>query len=150
MMVFPDERVVTRCNVVSEKIIGAAIEVHRHFGPGLLEGAYEACLCRELELRSLRFQRQVLLPVHYKGIQVECGFRLDILVEDLVILELKTVDHVEKIHESQLLTYLKIRELYLGIVLNFREELLKKGIHRVINPSAGNNLNQLPTLKNSL
>ncbi len=143
MLELPDARIVERCNAVSEKIIGAAIEVHRHFGPGLLESAYEAFLCREMTLRGLQVRQQVALPVSYKGVQVECGYRLDILVDGLVIVELKSVERVEPIHEAQLLTYLKLSDLYLGLLLNFREELLKKGIHRVINPRAGNNLSQL-------
>lgn len=143
MLELPDERIVERCNAVTEKIIGAAIEVHRHFGPGLLESAYEAFLCREMTLRGLQVKSQVALPVSYKGVQVECGYRLDILVNELVIVELKSVERVEPIHEAQLLTYLKLSNLYLGLLLNFREELLKKGIHRVINPRAGNNISQL-------
>ena len=142
-MELPDERVVERCNLVSGKIIGAAIEVHRHFGPGLLESAYEAFLCREMNLRGLECKRQIDLPARYKGVEVECGYRIDILVEGLIIIELKTVDRVESVHEAQLLTYLKLSQRYLGLVLNFREELLKKGIHRVINPKAGHNLDQI-------
>lgn len=143
MFEVPDQGVVARCNLVSDKIIGSAIEVHRHFGPGLLESAYEAFLCREMTLRGLEVRQQVAVPVRYKGVQVECGYRLDVLVEELVVVELKSVERVESIHEAQLLTYLKLSNLYLGLLLNFREELLKKGIHRVINPKAGNNLNQL-------
>lgn len=92
---------------LTEKIIGAAIEVHRALGPGLLESAYEECLCRELNLRGLAFQRQVSLPVEYKGVKLDCGYRLDLVVQDAVVLELKCVDHVLPVHEAQLLTYLK-------------------------------------------
>ncbi|HEX8464228.1 MAG TPA: GxxExxY protein [Abditibacterium sp.] len=143
-MEIPDERVVDCCNAVSEKIIGAAIEVHRHFGPGLLESAYEAFLCREMTLRGLEVRSQVPLPVNYKGVRVECGYRVDILVNGLIIIELKAVERLEPIHEAQLLTYLKLSNLYLGLLFNFREELLKTGINRVINFKAGNNLNQIP------
>ena len=142
-MEFPDERVVNCCNALSEKIIGAAIEVHRTFGPGLLESAYEAFLCRELTLRGLEVRSQVPLPVTYKGVWVECGYRVDILVNGILIVELKSVERIEPIHEAQLLTYLKLSNLYLGLLLNFREELLKKGIHRVVNSNAGHNLNQI-------
>jgi GxxExxY protein len=89
---------------LTEKVIGAAIEVHRTLGPGLLESAYEECLCRELDLRGLAFQRQVPLPVEYKGVKLDCGYRLDLVVQDLVVLELKCVDHIRPVHEAQLLT----------------------------------------------
>ena len=96
-----------RSDELSNRIIGAAIEVHRILGPGLLESAYEECLCCELTLQNILFERQKPLPVTYKGIYLDCGYRLDILVEKLVIVELKTVEHIEPIHEAQLLTYLK-------------------------------------------
>lgn len=141
--VFPDERIVARCNEVSDQIIGAAIEVHRHFGSGLLESAYEGAMERELELRGLRCERQLTLPVHYKGRCLEQGFRLDLRVEKLIIIELKAVEKILPIHESQMLTYLRISELVLGLILNFGQPRLKDGIARIINPQAGNNLSLL-------
>lgn len=117
----------------SKEIIGAAIEVHRNLGPGLLESAYEECLCRELVIRGLTFERQKPLPLSYKGIKLDCGYRLDIVVEGLVILELKAVDRIEPIHEAQLLTYLKLAKLKLGILINFNVPVLKNGIKRIVN-----------------
>jgi GxxExxY protein len=93
---------------LTEKVIGAAIEVHRALGPGLLESAYEECLCRELDLRELAFQRQVPLPVEYKGVKLDCGYRLDLIVQEAVVLELKCVERILPVHEAQLLTYLKL------------------------------------------
>lgn len=118
---------------LSNKIIGAAIEVHRLLGPGLLESAYEECLSRELELRGIKVQRQVILPIEYKGIKIESAYRLDLLVEDRIIIELKSVAAIEPIHESQLLTYLKLTKLWLGLVINFNVPLLKDGIKRIVN-----------------
>ena len=93
---------------LTEEIIGGAIEVHRHLGPGLLESVYEECLCHELELRGLSFERQKRLPVEYKGIKLDCGYRIDVAVENKVIVELKCVDTVTAVHEAQLLTYLRL------------------------------------------
>src|ERR1700704_267951 len=95
-------------DLLTEKVIGAAIEVHRHLGPGLLESAYEECLCHELHLRGLGFQRQVDLPVDYKGLKLNCGYKIDLLVQDEVILEPKAVEKLLPIHQAQLLTYLKL------------------------------------------
>jgi GxxExxY protein len=117
-------------NQVTEAIIGAAIEVHKALGPGLLESAYEECLCRELELRDVAYQRQVALPVAYKGVELDCGYRLDVLVENLVVVEIKTVEVVLPIHEAQLLTYLKLGEWQVGLIINFNVPLLKQGIFR--------------------
>lgn len=117
----------------SNEIIGAAIEVHRHLGPGLLESAYEECLCRELAIRGLSFERQKPLAVLYKDVKLDCGYRLDIVVERLVILELKAVDRIEPIHEAQLLTYLRLSNLKLGILLNFNVSIMKNGIERLVN-----------------
>jgi GxxExxY protein len=122
-----------RINGLTEMIIGAAIEVHRQLGPGLLESAYEQCLCHELTLRSLNFQRQVPLPVSYKGILLDCGYRIDILVESLVVVELKTVDELHPIHEAQLLTYLKLLKAPVGLLINFQVPLLKDGLKRIAN-----------------
>ena len=118
---------------MSEQILGAAIEVHRVLEPGLLESAYEECLCHELSLRDLAFQRQVDLPVRYKGLNLDCDFRLDIFVEQKVIVELKTVESLSPIHEAQLLTYLKMTDCKLGLLLNFNAPLLRNGIKRFAN-----------------
>ena len=115
------------CEELTEKIIGAAIEVHRALGPGLLESAYEECLCREFSLRGLAFQRQVPLPVEYKGIKLDCGYRLDLVVQDEVILELKCVEHVLPVHDAQLLTYLKLTRKRVGLFINFNVAALVKG-----------------------
>jgi len=112
---------------LTEKVIGAAIEVHRALGPGLLESAYEECLCRELDLRGLAFQRQVPLPVEYKGVKLDCGYRLDLVVQDLVVLELKCVDHILPVHEAQLLTYLKLTGKHVGMIINFNVSVLVRG-----------------------
>ena len=118
---------------MSKEIIGAAIEVHRHLGAGILESAYEECLCKELEIRNIAFERQKPLAVVYKGITLDCGYKLDIVVEGKVILELKSVNKIEPIHDAQLLTYLKLAGLKLGILLNFNVPVLKDGIKRIVN-----------------
>ncbi|HMO83553.1 MAG TPA: GxxExxY protein [Lacipirellulaceae bacterium] len=117
---------------LTSEIIAAAIEVHRDFGPGLLESAYEACLCRELSTRGLSFRPQVSLPVQYKGVQLDCGYRLDLVVEDLVVLELKCVSELTDLHKAQLLTYLKLSGKSVGLILNFNVPLMKQGIHRMV------------------
>jgi len=119
-------------NELTEKIIGACIEVHRALGPGLLESAYEQCLCHELCLRGLSFARQTLLSVNYKGIQLDCGYRIDVTVEQKVILELKTVERLLPIHEAQLLTYLRLSGLTLGLLINFNVPVLKEGLKRIV------------------
>ena len=117
----------------SKEIIGAVIEVHRHLGPGLLESAFEECMSHELNLRGLSFERQKPLALTYKGKNLDCGYRLDLVVEGLVILELKAVERIEPIHEAQLLTYLKLSDLKLGILINFNVPVLKNGIKRLVN-----------------
>ncbi|MEW6667907.1 MAG: GxxExxY protein [Thermodesulfobacteriota bacterium] len=117
-------------NDLTGKVIGAAIEVHKILGPGLLESAYEECLCHELDLRRIRYKRQQAVPVEYKGVHLDCGYRIDLLVEDLVILELKSVDRLEPIHEAQILTYLKLTGLKVGLLINFNVPVLKEGIRR--------------------
>jgi len=117
---------------ITEKIIGAAIEVHKTIGPGLLESAYEECLAYELRLRKLDFERQVALPVTYKGVRLDCGYRLDFLVEKAVVLELKAVETVEPIHEAQVLTYLKLGGWTVGLLINFNVPVLKHGIKRIV------------------
>jgi GxxExxY protein len=113
-------------------IIGAAIEVHRHLGAGLLESAYEECLCHELRLRGLGFERQVSLPVSYKGLQLDCGYRIDLIVEREIVLELKAVEKLLPVHEAQLPTYLKISGKHIGLLINFNVPLLTQGIIRRI------------------
>ncbi len=119
-------------NTLTGQIIGAAIEVHKNLGPGLLESAYEECLCHELTLRKLAYKRQLPLPVKYKGLRLDCGYRIDMLVENLVILELKSVEKLEPIHEAQLLTYLKLAGIKVGLLINFNVSVLKNGIKRLI------------------
>jgi len=119
-------------NRITEQIIGAAIEVHRALGPGLLESAYEECLCRELSLREIPFERQRPLPVEYKGTTLDCGYRLDLLVMGTVVVEIKAVESIEPIHEAQLLTYLKLGGWKLGLLINFNVPVLKDGIRRRI------------------
>ncbi|RYX86011.1 GxxExxY protein [bacterium] len=135
------------CNRVSSAVIGAAIEVHRHLGAGLLESAYEDCLEWELKLRGYDVQRQVMLPIEYKGLLVKRAFRLDLLVENIIIVEMKAEPRIEPIFETQLNTYLRLSNLYLGLILNFQAARLKEGgIKRVINPHAANNLEQVKHL----
>ncbi|HOV87909.1 MAG TPA: GxxExxY protein [Syntrophobacteraceae bacterium] len=117
----------------SHKIIGAAIEVHRVLGPGLLESAYEECLCRELSIQEIPYERQKPLPICYKTIVLDCGYRLDLVVAGKVIVELKAVERLDAIHEAQLLTYLKLSSLKLGILINFNVPVLKQGIKRMVN-----------------
>ena len=117
---------------LTEKVIGAAIEVHRHLGPGVLESAYEECLCWELSQARLIVERQVPLPIAYKGINLEVGYRLDLVVEKQLIVELKTVERLLPIHEAQLLTYLKLSGIKTGLLLNFNSAVLKDGIKRMV------------------
>jgi GxxExxY protein len=125
-----DARRVAELNRISSTVIGAAIEVHRALGPGLLESAYEECLCKELTIRGIPFEHQRPLPVEYKGVRVDCGYRLDLLVQDLVVVELKAVDELLPIHEAQLMTYLKLGGWHLGLLINFNVDVLKHGIRR--------------------
>lgn len=120
-------------NKISEEIIGAAMQVHTTLGPGLLESAYEACLKYELEKRGLKVLSQVGLPVIYDGIKIDVGYRLDLLVEDVVIVELKAVKELIPLHNAQLLSYLKLSELQLGLLINFNVVRLKSGIKRMVN-----------------
>jgi GxxExxY protein len=120
-------------NEISEKIIGAAIEVHRILGPGLLESVYEDALCHELHLRKINFIRQRSVPIPYKGIKLNTDLRLDLIVEDKVIVELKAKEELSVINKPQLLTYLRLTDKHLGLIINFHVELLRDGIHRVVN-----------------
>lgn len=115
---------------VTRAVIGAAIAVHRVLGPGLLESAYQACLAHELGRRDIVFQREVVLPVDYEGVRLDCGYRLDFVVADSVILEIKSVDKVNNLHLAQLLTYLRLSGKPHGLLINFNEELLKHGLYR--------------------
>jgi GxxExxY protein len=120
-------------NDLTGAVIAAAIEVHKILGPGLLESTYEECLCRELELRKISFERQRELPVEYKGLGLDCGYRLDVIVEKKVILELKAAEALLPIHQAQLLTYLKLTGLKIGLLINFNVPVLKEGIKRISN-----------------
>ncbi len=122
-----------KINKITEKIIGAAIAVHRALGPGLLESAYEACLAFELVDREMSVERQKALPVVYRGVNVDCGYRIDLLVENVVIVELKAVERLDPIHEAQLLSYLKLSGCKVGLLINFNVKILKTGIRRFIN-----------------
>ena len=123
----------TTINELSGIVIGAAIEVHKVLGPGLLESAYETCLCHELQLRNIIFERQKPLPVIYKGDNLDCGYRLDVVVQGILVLEVKAYDRIEPIHQAQLLTYLKLSGLSLGLLLNFNVPVMRDGIVRVAN-----------------
>ena len=117
---------------VTDKAIGAAIEVHRRLGPGLMESVYEECLCYELQQAGLWFQRQVQLPITYKGIKLDAGYRMDVVVADAVVLELKAVESLLPVHSAQLLTYLKLSGKSVGLLLNFNETTLRKGLRRLV------------------
>ena len=117
---------------LTHRIIGAAIEVHRQLGPGLLESAYEECLARELSLREILFERQKAISVVYKGVKLECGYRIDLLVERRIVLELKSIEEIAPIHEAVVLTYLKLSGNTLGLLINFHVPVLKDGIRRYI------------------
>jgi GxxExxY protein len=118
---------------VSEAVLGAAIEVHRELGPGLLESVYEMALCRELWIRQVKVERQVPVPVAYKGEELDCRIRIDVLVESSVVVEVKAVEKLAPIHRAQLLTYLKLTGHPVGLLLNFNTELLKHGMRRILN-----------------
>ncbi len=120
------------CNRITETIIGRAIAVHRALGPGLLESAYEACLAYELNEVGLNVERQKEVPVVYRGVHLDCGYRIDLLVNGLVVVELKSVDQLVPIHEAQLLSYLKLSGCRVGLLLNFNVRLLRDGIKRMV------------------
>ena len=117
-------------NEITEAIIGSSIEVHRELGPGLLESAYRQCLCHELTLRGMPFVCERPLPVAYKGLRLDCGYRVDLVVADAVVVELKTVDRLAPVHDAQLLTYLRLGGWKVGMLINFNVGLLRNGIHR--------------------
>jgi len=118
---------------LSHEVIGAAIEVHRALGPGMLESVYELALCRELWLRSIEVERQVNVPIFYKGRPLECGLKLDLLVNRRIIVEVKSVDKITNIQKAQVLTYLRLRQLWLGLLINFNVEILRDGVRRILN-----------------
>jgi len=120
-------------NELTGSVIGAAIEVHKALGPGLLESVYEECLCHELNLRGIPYQRQKEIPIEYKGSKIDCGYRIDILVAETLILEIKACESLQRIHEAQLLTYLKLTGLKVGLLINFNVPVLKEGIKRIAN-----------------
>jgi GxxExxY protein len=120
-------------NDLTREVIGAAIEVHKALGPGLLESAYEECLCHELKLRGIQFERQVELPIEYKGTKMNCGYRMDIVADDQLILELKSCEVLHPIYEAQLLTYLRLTSTKVGLLINFNVPVLKEGIKRLAN-----------------
>jgi GxxExxY protein len=117
---------------VSREIIGAAIEVHKVLGPGLLESAYEKCLVYEIALKGLSFERQKAIPVIYKEVLIDCGYRLDLLVENKIIVELKTVEFLNPVHEAQILTYIKFSGIRTGLLINFNVTILKNGLRRFV------------------
>ena len=122
-----------RLNQIADSIIGAAIEVHSASGPGLLESAYEACLVFELAERGLKVEQQKPLPVIYRQVKLDCGYRLDMLVENVVIIEVKVVDHLAPIHKAQLLSYLRLSGCKVGLLINFNVKVLRDGVVRVVN-----------------
>ena len=117
-------------NELTDAIIGAAIEVHRTLGPGLLESTYQMCLCRELSIRGIPFERQVPIPVDYKGVKLDCGYRADIVVDETILIEIKAIDSLLSIHDAQLLSYLKLGGWKIELLINFNVELLKHGLRR--------------------
>ena len=117
---------------LSNKVIGCALEVHRHLGPGLLESTYEQCLAHEMKLTEMSFKMQYPLPVEYKGIRLDCGYRIDLFVERRLIVELKSVEKILPIHQAQLLTYMKLADISIGLLINFNVKYLKNGIKRMV------------------
>ncbi|MDT8380255.1 MAG: GxxExxY protein [Desulfotignum sp.] len=119
-------------DTLSNQVIGCAIEVHRELGPGLMESTYEQCLAHELKLKGIRFRLQQAQPVMYKGVRLDCGYRIDMLIEDTLLIELKSVDKIMGIHEAQLLTYMKLADIRTGLLINFNVKKLKHGIKRFV------------------
>lgn len=135
---------------MTEAIIGSFIEVHRHLGPGLLESAYEQCVCHELGLRGLAFERQKSVPLRYKGVRLDCGYRADLVVEQRVLVELKTVEHLLPIHVAQTATYLRLSDLEVGLLVNFNVTALRKGLRRIDNhPSPVSSRSPISPFKNT-
>ena len=136
-------------NRVTREIIGAAIAVHRALGPGLLESAYEACLAYELTQRGLRVEQQKPLPVVYREVRLECGYRLDLVVEDTVIVEIKSVEKLMSVHRAQVISYLRLANRQVGLLINFNEKVLMNGVHRLVNnlPETSASLRSLRSLR---
>jgi len=130
----------------TEQVVGALIEVHRHLGPGLLESVYEACLCRELGLRSMAFERQRALPVSYKGVQLDCGYRLDLVIEGQILLELKAVERLLPIHVAQTITYLRLSAIPVGLLVTFNVRALRDGLRRLWLPHPSSCSHSLPVI----
>ena len=133
MNIFEETPEAQKINRITEKIIGCAIEVHKGLGPGLLESAYEECLCFELAQAGLEYKRQFPLPVIYKGVKLDCGYRMDLVVEDLVVVEIKAIESLMPVHEAQLLSYLKLHNKKVGLLMNFHIPVLKNGLKRIVN-----------------
>ena len=119
-------------NGVSERVIGAAIEVHRQLGPGLLESSYDSCLCRELDLRQIAYQSQVALPLEYKGLRVDKGYVIDLLIESTLIVEIKSVEKLLPVHSAQLMTYMHLQQVSSGLLINFNVRFLLQGLRRIL------------------
>jgi GxxExxY protein len=117
---------------LGERVIGLSIDVHRHLGPGLLESAYEECLCFELKQAGISYQRQVALPIVYKDVRLDCGYRMDIVIQNELIIEIKAVDRILPVHEAQMLTYLRLSRFRAGLLLNFNKVVLKDGLRRFV------------------
>lgn len=126
-----DREIERPAEIDTDRILGACIEVHRLLGPGLLESTYEQCLCRELSLRSIPFRRQVAMPVAYKDVRLDCGYRIDLIVNDRIVVEIKAVEQLQPTHLAQLLTYLKLGGYDVGLLINFNVPSLRQGIRRV-------------------
>jgi GxxExxY protein len=115
---------------LSYKVIGCAIEVHKHLGPGLLESSYEKCLAYELSISNIPYKQQLALPIRYKSVEIDCAYRLDLIIDEQLIVELKSVSHLTAIHEAQILTYMKLANISTGLLINFNEVILKRGVKR--------------------
>lgn len=136
-----------RLNTITEQIIGAAMAVHRAIGPGLLESAYEACLAFELRDRGLKIEEQKPLPVVYRGVKLDCGYRLDLVVEDCVVVEVKAVEKLTTVHDAQLLSYLRLLDCRVGLLLNFHCTMLKNGIRRIVNDFPSSAISAISAVK---
>jgi len=126
-----------KLNKITETIIGSSINIHRELGPGLLESAYEACLVYDLTKTGLKVEQQKPLPITYRGIKLDCAYRIDLLVDNLVIVEIKSLDNILPIHKVQLLSYLRLSDIKLGLLINFNVDVLKDGIVRIVNNFPG-------------
>jgi GxxExxY protein len=142
--VIADKQLSPEINALTHRIIGACIEVHKALGPGLVESIYEVCLCRELELSDLPFRRQVPLPIEYKGVRTDAGYRLDLIVDERVIVELKSVEMLLPVHEAQIITYLKVTGLPAGLLVNFNTTAVARGVRRFANTNPKISANSAP------